>query len=174
MIKILFLALCFTQNCKDQYLDRVLESKNLARYFLVVKVSINKKENDILVLNYNLYNFLKGRDSALENIENYKLFVKEKLRTNEAININPEELARMGALVIKDSRKVQAIAAGGEKTLFNRYLDVFQKHNYARLKPKIKHIERIAVVKRLFEWNFFIESVEGDFSVPELNFCGGI
>lgn len=174
MIKILFLLLPFTQDCRSNYLDRVLESKNLAQYFLVVKVNINNKVNDILVLNYDLYKLMKSKDTVLSHTENYKSFIKNKIEQREPINITPAEMSQMKALVIMDNKIVRRAAARGRKKLFNKYLYVSEKYNYARLNPHIKQSERVAVVKMLFEWNFFIETVEGDFSVPELNFCGGI
>ena len=115
-----------------------------------------------------------SKDSSFNNFENYRHFIKDNLNNNKTININRGELMRMNALVIKENKKVNRVAAIGRENLFKHYLYVSKKYNYARLNPTIKHSQRIAIIKILFEWNFFIKTVEGDFSVPELDFCGGI
>lgn len=169
MIKTIFWAFFLIQNCKDRYLDRVLESEDLAGYFLVVKVNIQKKEEEIIVLNYDLYKLMKTRDSAFNNIRSYRDYVKNKILHNEAIDINSNELIQLQAAIVKENRKVLAISS--KDIFFDKFFYVSRKYNYARLSPKVKPNERASVIKRLFEWNFFIKSVEGDYQIPELNFC---
>ncbi|MDO6434751.1 hypothetical protein Q4E93_29335 [Flavitalea sp. BT771] len=174
MINILLIAFLITQNCRDKYLDRVLESESSAKFFLVVKVNIDKKEKEVLVLNDDLHNVMKSKDSVYNNMGKYKYYVKNMIEQKGAIDLDSGELVRMNAVVLQEDRKVVAAAARGKKAFFNHYFYVSKKYNYARLNPHLKQKERLAIMKKLFDWNFLIETVEGDFSVPELDFCGGV
>jgi hypothetical protein len=74
MIKYIAVICLLLQNdCRDKYLSRVLESRNYNYYYVVVKAQLNNDKKDILILNNNLYKYIKSKNKNLTDIKKYKL-----------------------------------------------------------------------------------------------------
>jgi hypothetical protein len=159
------------QDCTDSYLNRVLESQNYAHYFLVLKVKTESGEKEIVVLNHNLHNMLMSRDSSYADIMYYRDFIKAKIKKSEALNVTEKDLVSMQATIVKKNQNIEKAAEKGKNYFMSRYFDVYVKHNYARHKYNISSLNNTAIVKQLFNWNYFIEINESNIEVPELNFC---
>lgn len=168
MVSLLYLN---NYNCREAYLNEVLKSNDLARYFIVVRAKIDNNEQEIVVINYYLHNLMKSRDSSFNDLNHYVNFMKNKIQQNEPIEINKSEFVRIKAAIVELDTGVAAAAAKGKEYLLHKYFHVSDKYNYARLNPDIKNDKVAYIAKKLFDWNYFMAIVEGDINVQNLNFC---
>jgi hypothetical protein len=173
MLKFFIVGLLFGQNndCREAYLNKILESNNLAHYFLVVKIRLDSGDREIVVLNYYLYNLMKSRDSSFNQLNRYKGFIKEKISRKEAIEMTQNDLTSIKASLIVEDSNVNATAMKGKDYFLHTYFYVSDKYNYAHLLPKIKVNQITAITKKLFEWNYFIGIVEGNVNILDKDFC---
>src|SRR6187200_409826 len=81
---LLFLCSYFPIDCREQYLNRTLESRNYSKFYIVVNAKYGRDSTAaIVILNNDLYEFLKTKDSKYADILVYREFVKEKISKND-------------------------------------------------------------------------------------------
>ncbi|WP_430900120.1 MULTISPECIES: hypothetical protein [unclassified Paraflavitalea] len=169
----LFLFLSFFNNadCRLIYLDKVFESQNMAKYFIVISVKVDNNEGDVVVSNKNLYNSLRRKDRRFTIFDNYCTIIKDKIVKNESIEFTKAKLTKMNTKLIEPDSSVLEWSDKGEEVFVKHYFEVYQEHNYATLKSDV-HAQSIpTIVKVLFNWNYLITSVEGNLVIEQLDFC---
>lgn len=157
--------------CKDEYLNRVLESKNYARYYLVMKVTNENYEKEIIVLNYDLYKYLSKKNKNYKNIEKYKNLLKEHIYKGKALEISKNGLKEINAVLLKYDSTVSNDAKGGKHSFISKYFDIDKNGNEARIKSNIPAEKFSQITKTLFEWNYLIGRQEGMMAIVDVKFC---
>jgi hypothetical protein len=167
------LILIFTaqSDCREAFLNKVLESENYRHYFIAVKVKTEKTLKEIVVLNYDLRKSLISHDSAFQDMNFYKSFIKEKINHDQPIDLTQADLDTMNATPVIKNRDVEKQATKGKKYFLYHFFDVSEKYNYASLKLSVKGIQVTAIVRQLFQWNYLTGLVESNISILEKNFC---
>jgi hypothetical protein len=170
LIKLIF-AFFLIQNCRENYLDNVLDIKNFSHYYVVVNVSSRGRVSEIVLLNLDLNSLLAAQDSSYNNKDYYKNFVKDKIYKNEGIEIDDADLEKYNVAIIHKDKYVQSIADKGKKYFLNRFFNVSGKYNYAELKNNVDQGMVPSIVEKLFKWNYFVGIVESKVSILNMNFC---
>ena len=97
--------------------------------------------------------------------------MKGKLARNEPLSFSVEELLKMDAGTIEDDPEVVALAAKSPDSVLSRYFYVSKSLNYARLHDNVPAEKNAAILKILFQNNYLLRKIEGQYSIDELNFC---
>lgn len=163
--------LLIQQNCTERYLDKTLSSQNLRKYYIVVNASVNDRKGEVVVLNYSLYKLLKEKDSALSDINNYKVFIKGKILKKEFLNLKKGELDILNTDILKIDSEVMQWAKKGDKEFISHFFYVSAQYNYARLNNDVPAEYIPTIVKILFKKNYFLSNIEGRLVIEELDFC---
>lgn len=172
MIQLLIFLNFFDQkDCRSVYLDKIFESQNLSKYYIVVNVKVNEKEGEIVVLNKNLYNSLKRKDRKFANTDKYKEFTKDKILHTNPISLTKMEMYKMNTKFIDPDSSVFDWSATGEEKFIEHYFHVYKEHNYASLRNEVDAHSIQNIVKVLFNWNYLMTSIEGNLIIEQLNFC---
>lgn len=171
MIKLLFLLSIFWgSDCRESYLDKVLNSEMYNGYFLVVKTNINGRHAEVAVVNYRLYKFLKLETPELSNKERYVQYMKEQIYGGKEIDFSEGDLEIMDAAVIEKDKEVLSHATAAENGIFDTYFYVSEKYNYAQINSNLTAAQRGTIMKCLFESNYLMKVEEGSLTVVEKNF----
>ena len=168
---ILLLTIFINIDCRDLYLNTILESKDYNRYFLVSKIQIDSREKEMIVMNTNLYNYIKSRDKQYLNFIYYKDEIREKIKKQKPLFINSKGLKKMNAFYVKEDNSVKLIAEKGKDFFISYYFNVSKEKNYARIKQDIKSEKISQIIKILFDWNCLVGIVEGSITIIDINFC---
>ena len=172
MLKLLFLFFpFFEKNCRDDYLNKTLESKNYGRYYIVVRAKTNSTEGHIVVLNYDLYTLMKSKDKKLADINLYRNTIKKKINNNEPIVFSKRDIVKMSTKISEIDSSVQAWATKGKQEFINHFFYVSKEYNYAKLKHDVPGEYVTSIIKVLFDWNYLLSFVEGNLTIEEKNFC---
>jgi len=170
MFQLAFIFFLLAPNCKEAYLDKVLNSKGSDGYFVIFKCNVEGKENEIIASSYRLYQGLLSTN-RVSDLASYVRFMKGKLTRNEPISFSVKELDKMDAGSIEDDSEVVALSVKSVDTVLNRYFYVSKRLNYARLNDSVPDEKIGSILKVLFQNNYLLRRVEGAYSVEELNFC---
>jgi len=168
---IIILSVLGNLNCRDLYLNKALESRNINQYYIVVQAELNKTQCEIMVLSYNLHDYLKEKDRRCDSMDQYKKLIKEKIDHKEAILLDKPALRKMQAALVKEDSSVMAVASKGKAYFINYYFNVSSLNTYARLKFDVADEKLTQIVKTLFEWNYLVEIVEGNLQINTKGYC---
>lgn len=167
---LLSIAISATE-CRDAYLNRVLESQNYGQYYLTIKVNNGYEEKEVVVLNYDLYRYLSKANKDFENIDNYRDFVKDKLNRKVPLNVPNEGLKEINAVYVKVDSTIINAAQKGREYFISKFFDVSKNKNEARLKPNVAPEKFSQISKTLFEWNYPIGRMEGLIAITDMKLC---
>lgn len=172
MIKLVFfISFLFTDNCRQDYLNKVLSSTSYKSYFLVVKAENNGKLLDIVVVNSKLHNLLKLKSPNFNDIEYYKKYIIERINNNKPIVLSKKEIEKIDAGIILKDSSVLALSDTSNLVFLNKFFYVSEKDNYAVLNQGFDSKKIGAIMKSLFERNYLMSMVEGQLTIENLNFC---
>ncbi|OQP54432.1 hypothetical protein [Niastella populi] len=139
MLYVILLSIAITASeCRDTYLNKVLESQNYGQYYLVIKVNNGYGEKEVVVLNYDLYRYLSKANTDFKDIANYRDFVKDKLNRTVPLNIPNEGLKEINAVYVKVDSTIINAAKKGRAYFVSRFFDVSKKMKEARLKSNVE------------------------------------
>jgi hypothetical protein len=165
-----FSLLLFGSECREAYLNKVLDVEKYSGYYLVMKANIGGKIADISVENYRLFRCLKSK-GIINDKEGFAIFMKGKIERDEAIVLQQGYLETMVAGVIYEDHEIMAYDSSSMDAMFSKYFHVWTKYNYADFNPNLTGKKIGALMKVLFRNNYLIELVEGKFAVEDINFC---
>lgn len=171
LISVLFYLFFVNGNCRELYLNTVLESQNHNHYFLVTKARVDNNEREIVVMNYNLYNYLKSIDKKFSNATYYKGELKKRLNNQESVVIGKDGIKKMQGFYVNEDTAVTATAAKGKEYFISHFFYISEQNTYARLKHDIADEKVAQIIKTLFEWNYFVGIVEGEITIINKKFC---
>lgn len=171
LIKILFCLFFANGDCRELYINTILESRNHGQYFLVTKARVDNKEREIVVMNYNLYSYLKSINKKFSDTAYYKEELKKRLNNREPVVIGKSGLKKMEGFYVHEDTAVTAISAKGKEYFINHFFDISTQNTYARLKHDIADEKVAQIIKTLFEWNYFVGIVEGQITIINKKFC---
>lgn len=172
MICLILLSIVMSATeCRDMYLNRVLESQNYGRYYLTINVTNGFEEREIVVLNYDLYRYLSRTSIGFENIENYRDSIKDKLNRKVPLNVPNEGLKEINAVYVKVDSTIIKAALKGRKYFIEKFFDVSRNKKEARLKPNVAPEKISQISKILFKWNYPIGRMEGLMAIVDMRLC---
>lgn len=171
LISALFYLFFANGDCRELYINTILESRNHNHYFLVTKTLVDNNEREIVVMNYNLYSYLKSVNKKFSDAAYYKEELKKRLKNQEPVVIGKKGLKKMEVFYVMEDTSVSAIAAKGRKYFISHFFYISQQGTYARLKHDVTDEKVSQIIKILFEWNYFVGIVEGQITIINKKFC---
>jgi|GEM_PF-5615332 len=169
MFQLAFVFVLFATDCKEAYLEKILNSEN-SDYYVIFKYDVAGSKAEAFAPNYKIYEVLKAT-KHITDLPDYVRFMKDKIKRNESISLSFQDLRKMEASRVGDDAEVIALAAKSPDSVLNRYFYVSREANYARLRYDYPMNKFGSIMKVLFQKNFLIRRIEGQFNIEELNFC---
>lgn len=158
-------------DCRPLYINTILESRNYSQYFLVTKARVDNKEREIVIMNYNLYCYLKSVDKKFSDTAYYKAELKKRLNIREPVVMGKTDLYKMEGFYVNNDSSIAAIASRGRQYFINHFFYVSPQGTYGKLKDDVADGTAGQIIKILFEWNYFVGIVEGQLTIINKKFC---
>ena len=171
VLEILCYLFLINSDCREDYINKVLQSKDNNKYFVVAKVSVEGVAQNIIVINTRLRNHLQSVDVRFSDSLYYTSVMRQNIDEKIHLNFAKADLEKMDACYVHDDAAVTSVASRGNTYFINYYFDVAPKGNYAKLKQNVADEWVPQILQYLFDWNYFTGIVENQITILNMKPC---
>jgi hypothetical protein len=160
MLRFISLAIfLFVNTSQDQFFKEVLSSKNKYKYYLVLDIKYNQKNEKMWILNYDFYEYMKLSNPKYGEYDNYVKDMLIVLQENKRLIIDSSKLIKGTFAFCGKSKEVEKNARKGREFFLNYYF--YRSSGSSYLKDDVKGRDIGPILNILFKWHIFIGKNHG-------------
>ncbi|MGE5457830.1 MAG: hypothetical protein ACM3RX_05710 [Methanococcaceae archaeon] len=145
MYKYIHLMLSLIFISPSNFYEKVLSDFSIHSYYVYLKIELNGKDEEVIIENQNLYNYLNKTEGIDE--QQYKKKLLTILKTHKKLIIKSTHNNTDFLEISQNNREVDKIAKQGKEYFINYYFNQFKG-----LKDNIPENNKRSIIKTLFLW----------------------